>query len=176
MKTCTHTHNLSGTTQMGWYQEKHSLTHTHPDHQTSLINFLHLLWSIASSLFWIYVLDSPFPQPVFRSSLVYLGLEPCTTYSIHFFTQTLSTTCQKCITNSLLFKLPLIYFKTIHILSYCSCDLHNRWNNTHTHPFNGPLSETTRVSRYQKGNTNLDFTEARDSEWQWHQLHLTPDR
>jgi len=26
------------------------------------------------------------------------------------------------------------------------------------------------VSRYQKGNTNLDFNEARDSEWQWHQL------
>jgi len=25
------------------------------------------------------------------------------------------------------------------------------------------------VSRYQKGKTNLDFTEARDSEWQWHQ-------
>jgi len=23
------------------------------------------------------------------------------------------------------------------------------------------------VSRYQKGKTNLDFTEARDSEWQW---------
>jgi len=32
------------------------------------------------------------------------------------------------------------------------------------------LSRTTRVSRYQKGKTNLDFTEARDSEWQWHQL------
>jgi len=26
------------------------------------------------------------------------------------------------------------------------------------------------VSRYQKGKTNLDFKEARDSEWQWHQL------
>jgi len=26
------------------------------------------------------------------------------------------------------------------------------------------------VSRYQKGKTNLDFTETRDSEWQWHQL------
>jgi len=26
------------------------------------------------------------------------------------------------------------------------------------------------VSRYQKGKTNLDSTEARDSEWQWHQL------
>jgi len=26
------------------------------------------------------------------------------------------------------------------------------------------------VSQYQKGKTNLDFTEARDSEWQWLQL------
>ena len=42
--------------------------------------------------------------------------------------------------------------------------------HTHTHPFNGPLSRTTRVSRYQKGKTNLDFTEARDSDRQWHQL------
>jgi len=40
----------------------------------------------------------------------------------------------------------------------------------HTHPFNGLFSGTTRVGRYQKGKTNLDFTEARDSEWQWHQL------
>ena len=32
-------------------------------------------------------------------------------------------------------------------------------------PFNGLW-----VSRYQKGKTNLDFTGARDSEWQWHQL------
>jgi len=36
--------------------------------------------------------------------------------------------------------------------------------------FNGPFSGTTQVSRYQKGKTNLYFTEARDSEWQWHQL------
>ena len=42
--------------------------------------------------------------------------------------------------------------------------------HTHTHPFNGPFSGTTWVSRYQKGKTNLDFTEARDSECQWHQL------
>ena len=44
------------------------------------------------------------------------------------------------------------------------------YTHTHTHPFNGPFSGTTRVSQYQKGKTNLDFTEARDSEWQWHQL------
>ena len=41
--------------------------------------------------------------------------------------------------------------------------------HTHTHTFNGPLSRTTQVSRYQKSKTNLDFTEATDSEWQWHQ-------
>ena len=41
--------------------------------------------------------------------------------------------------------------------------------NTHTHTHT-PLSGATRVSWYQKGKTNLDFTEARDSEWQWHQL------
>ena len=43
------------------------------------------------------------------------------------------------------------------------------------------LSRTTQVSRYQKGKTSLDFTEARDSEYQWHHtgpyasLHLVPD-
>ena len=52
----------------------------------------------------------------------------------------------------------------------CTC-YHQCTTHTHTHtPFNGHLSGTTRVSRYQKGKTNLDFTEARDSEWQWHQL------
>jgi len=35
--------------------------------------------------------------------------------------------------------------------------------NTHTHPFNDPFSGTTQVSWYQKGKTNLDFTEARES-------------
>ena len=57
---------------------------------------------------------------------------------------------------------------------------HMMWNNssscinddniyyTHTHPH---LTALCPVSRYQKGKTNLDFTEARDSEWQWRQLH-----
>ena len=43
-------------------------------------------------------------------------------------------------------------------------------NPSHTHPFNGHFSGTTRVSRYQKGKTNLDFSEARDSEWHWRLL------
>jgi len=33
-----------------------------------------------------------------------------------------------------------------------------------------PFFGIIQVSWYQKGKTNLDFTEARDSEWQWHQL------
>jgi len=34
---------------------------------------------------------------------------------------------------------------------------------THTHTY-------TQVSQYQKGKTNLDFTGARESEWQWNPL------
>ena len=55
----------------------------------------------------------------------------------------------------------------------CRADNERTHTHTHTHPFNGPLSGTTRVSRYQKGKTSLDFTDARDSEWQWHQLGPT---
>ena len=63
--------------------------------------------------------------------------------------------------------------QSLHLATCCTYN---------THPFNGPLSGTTRVSQYQKGKTNLDFSEARDSEWQWHSagpyasLHLAPDR
>jgi len=32
------------------------------------------------------------------------------------------------------------------------------------------ISQPLQLSLYQKGKTNLDFTEARDNEWQWHQL------
>jgi len=53
----THTHNrftalwiLSGTTRVSRYQKKHSPTPTYCGHQSSLICFLHLLWSMASSL------------------------------------------------------------------------------------------------------------------------------
>ena len=57
---------------------------------------------------------------------------------------------------------------------YVDCIIEHLQNNSlyqHTHTFNGPLSRgTTRMSQYQKGKTNLDFTKARDSEWQWHQL------
>ena len=78
----SHTHTqpfnglLSGTTQVGWYQKKRSPTHTHPDHRTSFIIFLHLQRSMASCLFSLRV-ESPLGQPLSRSSLVFLlALDP----------------------------------------------------------------------------------------------------
>jgi len=38
------------------------------------------------------------------------------------------------------------------------------------HPFNDLFSRTTWVKRHHKGRTILDFNEARDVGWQWHQL------
>jgi len=69
----------------------------------------------------------------------------------------------------------LAILPTLHALSsaYGPMFYHFRCGSSqhdNTHPFNGPLSGTTRVSRYQKGKNNPDFNEARDSEWQWHQL------
>jgi len=55
----------------------------------------------------------------------------------------------------------------VYIAQWRQCGIAKK---THTHTFNGPFSGTTQVSRYQKGKTNLDFTEATDSERQWHQL------
>ena len=58
----------------------------------------------------------------------------------------------------------------------CNCSylqllaIHPQYVCTHIHTFTGPFSGTTRVSRYQKSKNNLDFTEARDGKWQWHQL------
>jgi len=56
----THTHTqpfdgpLSGTTRVDRYQKKHSHTRTHPDHQTSFINFLHLVHSTCHLIFFPY--------------------------------------------------------------------------------------------------------------------------
>ena len=54
----SHIHNrftallsLSWATRVSWYQKTHSPTHTRCGHQSSLICFLHLLWSMASFLF-----------------------------------------------------------------------------------------------------------------------------
>jgi len=56
-------------------------------------------------------------------------------------------------------------------LPCCIFALQIYFKYTHAHTrLTALFSGTTRVGQYQKGKTNLDFTGARDSEWQWHQL------
>jgi len=100
--THTHTHTqlfhgpLSGTTQVGWYQEKHSPTHTHPDH-ASFINFqVHLVRCIASSLFNLHAWQSFSTTSLQVLFGLHLGLGPSTSYSMHFFTQSSSSFHNTC--------------------------------------------------------------------------------
>ena len=87
------------------------------------------------------------------------------------------STCAKFVLNKILpFGLCMCVIKGVSVCISCTGKTKN-WQfiscvvwATHTHPFNGPLSGTTQVSRYKKGKTKLDFTEARDSEWQWNPL------
>jgi len=55
------------------------------------------------------------------------------------------------------------FIRDSHISMSISCK-----STTHTHTRLTALYPG--LPRYQKGETNLDFTEPRDSEWQWHQL------
>ena len=68
------------------------------------------------------------------------------------------------------FWVQLITAPALLTYRYTTATIHPLPLHCTLHTFNGPFSGTTQVSRYQKGKTNLDFTEARDSEWQWHQL------
>ena len=96
---CTHAHMhnqfmalwiLSGATQVSRYQKKCSPTHTYCGHQSSLSCFLYLLPSMASSLFNLSTWQtfSKISLQVFFG--LPLGLVPSTSYSIHFFIQSLS--------------------------------------------------------------------------------------
>ena len=87
---------LSGNTRVSWYQKKHSPTHTYPDNQPSFISFLHLLWSTASSLFNLRAWQSFGTTSLHVLFGLPLGLAPSTSYSIHFFTQSLSSFSSTC--------------------------------------------------------------------------------
>jgi len=86
---------LSGTIQVRRYQKKHSPTH-HPDHHPIFISFFHLPRSIASSLFKLRAWQSCCTTSFHVLYGLPLGLEPSTSYSIHFFTQTVSSFRSMC--------------------------------------------------------------------------------
>ena len=87
---------LSGVTPVSRYQKRHSPIHTYPDNQPSIICFLHQLRSIASSLFNLYPRQSFCTTSLQVLFGLTLGLAHSTSYSMHFFTQSLSSFCNTC--------------------------------------------------------------------------------
>jgi len=80
---------LSGTTRVSWYQKKHSPTH-HPNHHLIFISFFHLPRSIALSLFKLRAWQSFCTTSLHVLFGLPLGLEPSTSHSIHFVTQSVN--------------------------------------------------------------------------------------
>jgi len=139
----THTHKqqqpfyrpLSGTTRVSRYQKKHSPTH-HPDHHPIFISFFHLPRSIASSLFKLRAWQSFCTTSLHVLFGLPLGLEPSTSYSIHFFIQSVSSFCSTCPYHRNLFCCSIDIISSIPSLSLNSLVL--TWNSVFylniTHP------------------------------------------
>jgi len=85
------------------YQKKHSPTHIYCGHQLPLICFIHLLWTMATSLFNPHAWQSfsTISRQVFFG--LPLGLAPSTSYCIHFFTHSLSSFRSTCLYHRNLF-------------------------------------------------------------------------
>jgi len=79
---------LSGTTQVSQYQKKYLSTHTYPDHHLSIT-----IYSILPVQFTCLHAWYSFAQPLSKSFGLPLGLAPFTSYSIPFFSQSLSSFC-----------------------------------------------------------------------------------
>ena len=86
---------FSGTTRVSRYQKKHSPTH-HTDRHPIFISFFHLLRPIASSLFKLLAWQCFCTTSFHVLFGLPLGLEPSTSYSIHFFTQSVSSFRNTC--------------------------------------------------------------------------------
>jgi len=83
-------------TRVSLYQKKHSPTYTYRGHQSSLICFIHLLRSTASSQFNPCARQSFFTISLQVFFGLPLGLAPSTSYSIDFFIQSLSSFRNTC--------------------------------------------------------------------------------
>ena len=135
MKSHTHIRPFNGpwskTTRVGRYQKKHSPTHTHPDHWSSFINLLHLLRSIASSVFSLLAWQSSLTTSLQVLFGLPLGLGPSTSYSMHFFTQSSSSfrsTCPYqrslfCCNTNAMSSIPSIYLTLSSLLGSLSFSL-----------------------------------------------------
>jgi len=111
--------HLSGTTRVRRYQKKHSPTN-HPDHHPIFISFFHLPRSIASSLFKLRAWQSFCTISFHILFGLPLGLEPSISYSIHFFTQSVSSFHNTCPYHHNLFCCSINIISSIPSLSFNS--------------------------------------------------------
>ena len=122
---------LSGTTRVSWYQKKHSPTH-HPDHHPIFISFFHLPRSIVSSLFKLRAWQSFCTTSFHVLFGLPLDLEPCTSYSVHFFTQSVSyfrSTCPYrrnlfCCSINIISSIPIVFLSTPYLELSFTLTLH----------------------------------------------------
>ena len=119
----------------GWASTRRNIHPlTYPDHQPSFISFFYLLWSIALSLFnlhaWWYFCTTSL-QVLFG---LLLGLEPSTSYAIHFFTQAMFSFRNTCHTIAYCFAVvPRLYHLFLISLNSLLGTLSFTINNI-THP------------------------------------------
>jgi len=96
----THTHNNRFTTLCpglpGWANTRRNTPTDHPDHPPIFISFFCLPRSMASSLFKLCAWQSFCTTSVHVLFGLPLGLEPSTSYSIQFFTQSMSSFRNTC--------------------------------------------------------------------------------
>jgi len=85
-----------GLPKVSRYHKKHSPTNIYPDHQSSFISFLPPSTAIRSILPVQFTCLTVFLHKLSPSPIWSLGLEPSTSCSIHFFTQSLSSLHNKC--------------------------------------------------------------------------------
>ena len=106
----------------GWAGTRRN-THpsTHPDHHPIFISFLHLPRSIASSLFKLPAWQSFCTTSFHVLFGLPLGLEPSTSYSIHFFTQSVSSFHSTCLYHCNLFccDIGIIYLLLVFLSTPC---------------------------------------------------------
>jgi len=111
---------LSRTTRVSRYQKKHSPTH-HPDHHPIFI-FFHLTRSTALSLFKLCAWQSFWTTSFHVLFGLPLGLELSTSYSIHFFSQSVSSfrsTCPYhrnlfCCSSNIISAIPSLSLNSLH--------------------------------------------------------------
>jgi len=111
----------------GWAGTRRN-THpfTYPDCHPTLIRFFHLLQSIASSLLNLRAWQSFYTTCLQVLFALPLGLEPSTSYSIHFFTQSLSSfrnTCPYhhslfCCSTKVISSIPRLSLSTLYLGLY----------------------------------------------------------